>query len=502
MSNAFCFIHHCSDAILSNVGKHFTVTPLTTGMLLLKGDTNITQYFNERYTAYLIGNIYNQMMLRTLVANSDSQVWAMNDAELFCLIRKTLGNTALALAEGDFCLFIEHHNGTIEIITETRGLNSISLVQTQHHWITNSLKIVGQIAGADAFSFRPEKEVIDNIHRADNFSPVSNITRLKPGTITRVMHDEQHHLYIENQYLTSLSSHNILTLPENTLYQLIDQHLRGAISSWPDINASIGIPLSGGVDSSLITALACQQFSSVKTWSIGSEQRNEFIFAEIVAETLGTDHEIKILTDDDIISGIAEAIYHNEIFDGLSSEVQSGLFNVYKLASGKVSSLLTGYGADLLFGGIINPENPPSDPNAILAQQIYRTKWTNEFSTHGANHYGLNVYHPFWCNNMLSLCRNLSPHFKVRNNEVKNVLREYTANLNKLPIDIIWRKKRGIHEGSAVNQAFANFISTQTNNYQEKTRFSYTLYKAFLTGSLIPEDLSIDKLRGLLKRSA
>lgn len=501
MSNEFCFIHHCPDNILSNIESHFYVESLSAGALILRGNTNTSKYVNKKYTAYLIGNVYNIVMFKTILAHSESQVWTLNDAEVFCLLRERLGDNAMTLAEGSFCLFIAYHNGTVEVITEARGLNLISLVQTEHHWVTNSLKIVSHIAGEDAFDFLSEKKVIDNLHKADNFSPAKNIIRLKPGTITKLLYDEQHYFYTENRRLSSPQKNSILTLPENTLYDLIDINLRGAISSWVNTNESIGIPLSGGLDSSLITALACQHFPKVKTWSIGTELSDEFTFAKMVSDALSTEHEVKILTEDDILSGVAEAIYYNEIFDGRSSEIQSGLFNIYKLASSKVTSLLTGYGADLLFGGILNPDHSDPNPNAILAEEIYRTKWTGEFSSCGATKYNLNVYHPFWCNSMISLCEHLDPYFKCRNNEVKNILREYAENLKTLPAEIIRRKKIGIHEGSSVNHVFARAINTDVNNYQEKTKFSYSIYKAFLNGHLSIEDISSDKLRSIFKRS-
>ncbi|MGA6580193.1 asparagine synthase C-terminal domain-containing protein, partial [Providencia sp. NPDC089923] len=163
-------------------------------------------------------------------------------------------------------------------------------------------------------------------------------------------------------------------------------------------------------------------------------------------------------------------------------------------------SLLTGYGSDLLFGGILNPLKDYQNPNNILAEQVYRTKWTGEFSTHGANSYGLNVYHPFWNNGLISLCKNLNPDFKIRDQEVKNILREYTDNLHLIPKEIVWRKKIGIHEGSSVNQSFANIIGTSATNYQAKTRFSYAVYKEFLTGRLTIDEATPTKLREIMKR--
>ncbi|QPS57341.1 asparagine synthase family protein [Serratia plymuthica] len=501
MSTEFCFTRHCTDRNFSNLDSNFNVEAVSTGILLSRKHSNIVKSDHEKYTAYLIGDIYNISILKSTLGKIEGNVWAINDAEVLCLMREKLGDSAISLAEGDFCLFIEHHNGVIEVVTESRGLNLISVVKTERLWITNSLKMVGRLEGEHAFDFRPEQEIIYDSLKADNFSPIRNVSRLKPGTINKIVYDEQNYPYIESKQLTASTETSILKLQESTLHELIDMDLRYSISRLVDNNESIGIPLSGGLDSSLVTALACQYFKKVKTWSIGTELSNEFEFSKIVSDTLGTEHEVKILSEDEIISGVVKAIYHNEIFDGLSSEIQSGLFNVYELAQGKVNSLLTGYGSDLLFGGILNPSESYQNPNSILSEQVYRTKWTGEFSTQGSKSYGLNVYHPFWNNNLISLCHNLDPNFKIRDNEVKNILREYTDSLNILPKEIVWRKKIGIHEGSSVNKSFANIIGTSVNNYQEKTRFSYAIYKEFLTGRLSIDEASPAKLRDIIKRN-
>ncbi|MBH2547970.1 asparagine synthase [Serratia marcescens] len=501
MNTGFAFCFACNQSKLNKVEHDFYIENLSTGFLVLKENIKNRKAVCENYTAYLIGEVYNISILKSTLGNIEGSVWSLNDAEVICMLREKLGESAVSLAEGDFCILIEYHNGIIEVITESRGLNLISFVRAEQIWITNSLKIVGAIEGEHAFDFRPEKEVIYSSLKADDFSPIRNVSRLKPGTITKIKFDDQKYHYIESKKLSEPVENSILTLDEDILINLIDMNLRYSISRLVDTNASIGIPLSGGLDSSLVTALASQYFKKIKTWSIGTELSNEFEFSQIVADSLGTEHEVKILSEDDIISGVVKAVYYNEIFDGLSSEIQSGLFNVYELAKGKVDSLLTGYGSDLLFGGILNPLEKYNNPNKILSEQVYRTKWTGEFSTHGSKSYGLNVYHPFWNNSLITLCHRLDPHFKIRDNEVKNILREYTDSLNLLPKEIVWRKKIGIHEGSSVNKAFANIIGTDVKNYQEKTRFSYALYREILSGKLTIEEACPAKLREIAKRS-
>lgn len=501
MSNHFFFVQDRTELNLQHLDSEFAVEQTHGGHLFIKKEAGFAKTICDGKLVFLIGELYNVAALQTMLGQVEGNVWALNNAELLALLRARLGDTAFSLVEGDFCLLTVDDKGDIEIITDPHGFNPVHVIENDNLWISNNLKIVGKIEGARAFNFKPVEEVIAHSMKPDDFTPVINGRKLKPGSLSKIRSDEQSYHYIETRMLSTLINNNLLSLKKDRVFEIIDSIFTANLQGVARTNATIGIPLSGGLDSSLITALASQSFKKVKTWSIGTEISNEFPFAQIVSDTLGTEHEVKILSDRDVMSGILEAIYHNEIFDGLSSEIQSGLFNVYKLASGKVDALLTGYGSDLLFGGILNPGSFYSAPNKLLAEQVYRTKWTGEFSTSGASHYGLKVYHPFWNNSLISFCRNLDPDFKIKDNEVKNVLREYTGSLKSLPDEIVWRKKIGIHEGSSVNKAFANLLNTSVDNYQEKTRFAYTLYKEFMQEKLLPEEATPEKLRELMAKS-
>ena len=117
----------------------------------------------------------------------------------------------------------------------------------------------------------------------------------------------------------------------------------------------LGTFLSGGYDSSLMTAMAQSKSSKpVKTFSIGFEDKkyNEAIYAKEVAEYLGCDHtEMYIGEKDmfDLIEGMTD--YYDEPFAD-SSQIPSML--VSKLAKEKVTVALSGDGGDEFFCGYNN----------------------------------------------------------------------------------------------------------------------------------------------------
>ena len=96
---------------------------LLSGVLLLRKNSKFIKSERENSIVFLIGDVYNISILKSTLGKIEGNVWAFNDADVLCSIREKLGDSAISLAEGDFCLLIDHGNGYIEVITESRGLN-------------------------------------------------------------------------------------------------------------------------------------------------------------------------------------------------------------------------------------------------------------------------------------------------------------------------------------------------------------------------------------------
>jgi len=138
---------------------------------------------------------------------------------------------------------------------------------------------------------------------------------------------------------------------EAELVEELRARLRDSVRAHLVSDVPVGVLLSGGVDSSLLAALAAEESSEpVRTFSIGFEERSfdELADARRVAERYGTQHRELVLRPDAalLLPALAEAF--DEPFAD-SSALPTYL--VSQLAASDVKVALSGEGGDELFGG-------------------------------------------------------------------------------------------------------------------------------------------------------
>jgi len=151
---------------------------------------------------------------------------------------------------------------------------------------------------------------------------------------------------------------------EESLRLRLRTELEGAVSRRLPERGPVGASLSGGVDSSLVVALAKRLYpEQLFTYSIsfGEEYRNELPWSTMVAEHCGTTHRVVELSPAVILRHLDEtiALHSDPIGDPLT--VPNAL--LFREAAAEVGVLLNGEGGDPCFGG---PKNLP-----MLLSELY-----------------------------------------------------------------------------------------------------------------------------------
>ena len=138
------------------------------------------------------------------------------------------------------------------------------------------------------------------------------------------------------------------SVAKNELRNLLEASISMRLMS----DVPFGTFLSGGIDSSLVTAIASKSYhSQLKTFSIGfkDNKHDESQYARKVAQTLKTDHTEYIVTEDDAKEMIVSLLdFYDEPYSD-SSAIPTMLLS--KLAKEQVTMALSGDGGDELFMG-------------------------------------------------------------------------------------------------------------------------------------------------------
>lgn len=214
-----------------------------------------------------------------------------------------------------------------------------------------------------------------------------------------------------------------------------------------------GALLSGGLDSSIIAALAAKHVDNFKTFAVGFEGSADLAAARRVASHIGSDHRELILKPDEAIEALPEILYHLESFDQDLVRSAVPCYFVSKLAAEHVKVVLTGEGADELFAGY-RYYRDIKDPDALREELRGSVARMHNINLQRVDRmsmaHGLEARVPFLDREVIALGLSLPVEMRLRSGQdgvvEKWILRKAFEDL--LPQEIVWRTKLQFDEGS------------------------------------------------------
>lgn len=240
------------------------------------------------------------------------------------------------------------------------------------------------------------------------------IHKLEPGTILKIGRDGIPRItrYWDLRSIVEHSMTSLSTAPDEEVIVDLEVLLADAVRRRMVADVPLGTLLSGGVDSSVVTALMAEQSNRpINTYSIGFEENdfNEAPFAREVARHIGTDHEELYVKPGDALNLIEKLPYwYDEPFAD-SSQIPTLL--VCELTRRNVTVVLSGDGGDELFAGynrythglaMWSKANIAPSPirkaisRALLSQPTSRLDWLGRLAPKSLQHNQLgNKLHKF-----------------------------------------------------------------------------------------------------------
>jgi len=227
----------------------------------------------------------------------------------------------------------------------------------------------------------------------------------------------------------------------------------------------IGVLLSGGLDSSLTTAIASRLLAEsgrkLHSFSIGLDTNvPDAIAARKVAEFLGTEHHEIHFTIEQGIEILERLIWHIETYDVTSVRASTPMYFLSKAISDLgIKVVLSGEGADEIFGGYLYFRNAPSAEDFQIetierVQKLFTADLLRADKSTMAH--GLEARVPFLDKAFLELAIQIKPEEKqpkTYNGVEKYILRKAfdTPEDPYLPQEVLWRQKEQFSDGVGYN---------------------------------------------------
>jgi asparagine synthase (glutamine-hydrolysing) len=243
----------------------------------------------------------------------------------------------------------------------------------------------------------------------------------------------------------------------------------------------IGCLLSGGLDSSLISALVNKYYDGPKlnTFSIGLPGSIDLKYAQTVADHLGTKHHQIEVSEDDFLNAIDKVIYAIESYDTTTVRASVGNYLVSKYISenSDCKVIFNGDGADEACCGYVYLKNAPNSL-ALQSESERLLKEIHYFdvlrSDRSISSNGLEARTPFldkaFVKYYLSIPAELK-QFDGINRLEKYLLRKSFDNQGLLPNDVLWRRKCAFSDGVSAKKKswhhiIQGFVDAKISNYE------------------------------------
>ncbi|WP_074723037.1 asparagine synthase B [Flavobacterium frigoris] len=227
----------------------------------------------------------------------------------------------------------------------------------------------------------------------------------------------------------------------------------------------IGVLLSGGLDSSLTSAIASrlltEQGKKLHSFSIGLDANApDALAARKVADFLGTEHHEIYFTVQEGIKILDKLIWHLETYDLTSIRASTPMYFLSKAISDLgVKVVLSGEGADEIFGGYLYFRSAPSavefqKETIERVQKLFTADLLRADKSTMAH--GLEARVPFLDKAFLEIAMRVKPEEKqpkTYDGKEKYILRKAfdTPEDPYLPAEVLWRQKEQFSDGVGYN---------------------------------------------------
>ena len=263
-------------------------------------------------------------------------------------------------------------------------------------------------------------------------------------------------------------------------------------------DAKVGFLLSGGLDSSLVCAIAARQSKTpIKTFAIGmSEDAIDLKYAKQVADYIGSEHTEVIITKEDVLCALEQVVHLLGTYDITTIRASMGMYLLCKWIheNTDIRVLLTGEISDELFGYKYTDFAPSAEE--FQKESEKRVRELHMYDVLRADRCisvnSLEARVPFGDLDFVKYVMSVDPEKKMNKYGKGKYLLRHAFEGDYLPHDILFREKAAFSD--AVGHSMVDYLKEYAESYYTEGEFeekckAYTHARPFTKESLLYREL-------------
>ncbi|WP_053360353.1 asparagine synthase (glutamine-hydrolyzing) [Bacillus sp. FJAT-27251] len=305
-------------------------------------------YENERYWIIFNGEIYNYVELREELLKEGLEFATHSDTEVIIALYSHLKEKAVEKLRGMFAFVIwDKEEQTLYGARDMFGIKPFFyFADGDRTFFGSEKKSILLALENDVLDYESLQYYLTYQYVPEPNTMSKGIHKLEPGHyFTKKIGgpmEIKRYWKAHFQPVQKSEEHYIKEI-RDVLFDSVKIHMRSDVP--------VGSFLSGGIDSSIIASIAKEFHPAIKTFSVGFERNgfSEIDVAKETAEKLGVENISYVITPEEYMAELPKIMWHMD--DPLADPAAIPLYFVAREARKHVTVVLSGEGADELFGG-------------------------------------------------------------------------------------------------------------------------------------------------------
>ena len=305
-------------------------------------------YENERYWIIFNGEIYNYVELREELINEGLEFATHSDTEVIIALYSHLKEKAVEKLRGMFAFVIwDKQEQKLYGARDPFGIKPFFYFDDgEKTFLASEKKSILLALENDVLDYESLQHYLTYQFVPEPNTMSKGIQKLEPGHYftKKIGQPMKTNRYWKASFQPVHKSEDEYTKEiRDVLFDSVKMHMRSDVP--------VGSFLSGGIDSSIIASIAKEYHPSIKTFSVGFEQNgfSEIDVAKETADKLGLENISYVISPEEYMAEMPKIIWHLD--DPLADPACVPLYFVAREARKHVTVVLSGEGADELFGG-------------------------------------------------------------------------------------------------------------------------------------------------------